>query len=80
MIQFVIVHTHFGPVLMLSQFTHTLTKLIHWFTCYNTIHTHFETVHLLFTHNDTVHTLFDIGQTHFHTVYSMFTQFTHTLI
>ena len=44
-------------------------------TCYNSVHTHFETIHSMFTHYDTVHKHFDIVHTNFDTGHSMFTQY-----
>ena len=47
----------------MTQFTHTIDK----------VHTHFGTVHTMFTCYDTVNTHFDIVHTHFGTVHTMFT-------
>ena len=36
------------------------------FTCYVTVHTHFDTVHSMLTHYDTVHTHLDVVHTLWH--------------
>ena len=52
------------------------------FTCYDTVHTHFDAVHSMLTPYDTVHTHLDKVHTRFGTVFILFTpmtQFTHIL-
>ena len=50
---------------------------------FDIVHTHFGTIHTLFTSYDTVHTHFDIVHAHFGTVPTLFTSYdtvhTHTL-
>ena len=44
-------------------------------TPFDIVHTHFGTVHTLFTSYDTVHTHFDIVHAHFGTVHTLFTSY-----
>ena len=44
-------------------------------TPFDIVHTHFGTVHTLFTRYDTVQTHFDIVHAHFGTVHTLFTSY-----
>ena len=64
--------THFGTVYKL------LTNYDTVHTHFKTVHTHFGTIHTLFTNYDTVHTHFDIVHTHFYTLFTRYDALCHS--